>query len=742
MSIRTPQAISNPVQSWVEESTGPLYKIGWLMLCVGGVISAVNLWTPLGLRPGGLVVMCTGGVMLLLLRWGRARWAAQALCFGLLAYAGAVALQSQGLYNPSWLGVPIAVLMSGWMFGKRSVALISALGCAEVLWMLWLHMSGYEFPPALHLARVTILLITATVVAGFLGVLLSESLLSQFRSLQVSQVRMQSMFDGTHELIWTVDPQTYALQSFNASFKDYLQRTRKLQACEGLTLQEMAQAGDVAQAWRALYTRALSEKSLTIEAPGLDGRGTLELMFNPMTLQGEVFSLSVFARDVTELKSREQKIQHLAFHDLLTGLPNRTLMRVRLGSAITAAQLRKATVGMLYLDLDRFKHVNTTYSHIVGDQLLMAVSGRLMGVMRPSDSLCRINSNLFAVIVEDVSDRGQVDHIAAALQAALTRPLSVGQLQLQVSCCVGAALLPLSSDNVDKLMLQAETALKDAKQAGPGSYRFFEMGMALKLSGYIETFNALRQGLENHELVLYYQPQLDIHSRQVVGLEALVHWSRPGFGLVPLTRFMDVAQDSGLMPLVTRWALYEACNQAAAWRRAGMPALVVAVNIASQAVEDGQFEQDVKDALRQSQLVPTGLALECPESLMFEPGTGKPARVLQNLQVQGVQLVIDHFGAGQGSLAGLKQLGGEQLKIDAAFITQVLDNRMDQTLVRAVVEVAHSQGVRVTALGIESVAQLELVRSLGCDGAQGDFLAKPLSVDECTERLKIWQTLT
>ncbi len=440
--------------------------------------------------------------------------------------------------------------------------------------------------------------------------------------------------------------------------------------------------------------------------------------------QGGKALLHIVGHDITEQKKAREQVEFMAYHDGLTGLPNRLLGQQRLQQEIQQAREQLQGVAVLYLDMDKFKYVNDSYGHAVGDAMLRSVAQRLLQSLRTRDMVCRLSGDEFMVVLPEVQDRQPVASLCQRMLDALAAPFEVEGLQLFASFSIGVARFPQDGSDSETLMLNADTALYEAKKAGQKRYRFFEPDMNVKLLHYVETCEALRLALEQQQFELHYQPQIELSSGRVTGVEALLRWRRPGHGLVAPGSFIGIAEESGLIVPIGRWVLHEACRQAAAWQRTGLALGQIAVNLSAIQFRQGVAEQDVRSALESSGLDPARLELELTESSLLE----HDACVLSTLDqwsARGIRLAIDDFGTGYSSLAYLKRMKIDKLKIDRSFITGLLHDEESQVIVRAMIQIARSLQIKTLAEGIEDPQVAAQLEALGCDGMQGYWYAAP-----------------
>jgi diguanylate cyclase (GGDEF)-like protein len=386
-------------------------------------------------------------------------------------------------------------------------------------------------------------------------------------------------------------------------------------------------------------------------------------------------------------------------------------------------------MALLYLDLDHFKTVNDSLGHGAGDRLLKTVALRLRATLRETDSICRQGGDEFLIVLGDLPDTAAVKPVIDKLMAALVQPIRIDGQELMTTASIGVAHYPDDGTDFDTLLQKADTALYRAKDAGRNGYRFFDEQMNEQAMDRLQLRNGLRQALEQGEFVLHYQPLVDLRSGEVIGAEALLRWNRPGAGLVPPGRFIAQAEESGLIVPIGDWVIGEACRQAMAWQRGGLPAMTVAVNLSALQFGRGDVEQVVARALRDSGLNPACLELELTESILLNH-TEQVLAVVRRLKGLGVKLSIDDFGTGYSSLSYLKRFAVDKLKIDRSFVADLLVDADDGAIVRAIVQMAHGLGLSTIAEGVEDAAVAQRLVELGCEAAQGFHFARPLPPDQ------------
>ena len=433
--------------------------------------------------------------------------------------------------------------------------------------------------------------------------------------------------------------------------------------------------------------------------------------------------------DITERKAAQQHIEFLAHHDALTGLPNRLLLRDRLDQASALASRQQSRIALLFLDLDRFKMINDSLGHPVGDALLKAVVERLKRCVRDADTISRQGGDEFVIVLGDVRDSEAVARIAEKIHQRMAEPFVIDNHALTTSFSIGIALYPDDGEDFDTLTKKADTAMYHAKQAGRNTHRFFAEQMNVQAVEHLQLENRLRLALKNNEFVLHYQPQLDLREGTIVGVEALIRWVSPDGGLIPPGKFIPIAEESGLIVPIGAWVLGEACRQARAWQDAGLPPFVVAVNLSAMQFRRQDLVNTVINALVLADLDAQWLELELTESILIQDAE-MTLDTVRRLKAIGVQLSVDDFGTGYSSLAYLKRFAVDKLKIDQSFIRDLVSDPDDAAIVRAIVQMAHSLKLKTIAEGVETAELADHLRLFHCDEIQGYWFARPMPADE------------
>jgi len=450
--------------------------------------------------------------------------------------------------------------------------------------------------------------------------------------------------------------------------------------------------------------------------------------------RGLVTGAVMVCHDVSDTRSLSLRMAYLAQHDDLTNLPNRGLLNERLGHDIALAKRNLGRLAVLFLDLDRFKHVNDTLGHLVGDRLLQSVSRRLLACVRGSDTVSRQGGDEFVVLLSALPNAEDAVIGAQKILSTLSAPHVIDGNELHLTVSIGISTYPEDGLDAEALMKSADMAMYHAKETGRNNYQFFNPTMNARAKERQRVESELRYAIERDEFVLEYQPIMNLASGHILGVEALIRWRRPD-GLVSPAQFIPIAEDSGQIVAIGQWVLREACRQAQSWRAAGLPAIRVAVNVSTAELRSRDFGQSVKDILVETGLAPGCLELELTETFLMQDPQAT-ALVLRALKEYGVHLALDDFGTGYSSLTHLKRFPIDTLKIDRAFVAGLNSDSDDACIVSAVINMGKSLNMRVVAEGIETRKQLSFLQAYKCTAGQGYFLSRPLSSVDCTRLLQ------
>jgi len=420
---------------------------------------------------------------------------------------------------------------------------------------------------------------------------------------------------------------------------------------------------------------------------------------------------------------------HGAQHDFLTDLPNRSLLNDRLEQAISLARRHGHRIAVLFLDLDRFKHINDSLGHVIGDQLLQAVARRLKTCLRRSDTVGRQGGDEFVVVLSELDLPENAARSAAKLLAALTPPYRVGLHDLHVPMSIGVSIYPDDGVDAATLINNADTAMYQAKENGRNNYQFFRQEMIVRAVERQFIEGGLRVALDRQELSLHYQPKVDLRTGAIVGVEALLRWQHPERGFIPPAQFVPIAEDSGLILPIGRWVLREACRQSRAWLDAGLPPMPMAVNISAIEFRSQDFIDSIRTVLQETKLEPQCLELELTESVLMKYAESTVS-MLKALKSIGVQLAVDDFGTGYSSLSYLSQFPVDSLKVDQSFVQEISSKANDAVIVSAVISMGNSLKKRVIAEGVETREQLDFLTTAGCEEAQGYYFSAPMVAEQ------------
>jgi len=438
--------------------------------------------------------------------------------------------------------------------------------------------------------------------------------------------------------------------------------------------------------------------------------------------------------DVTERTRAEQEIHQLANYDILTGLPNRNLLHDRLQQAIIQAGRSQNSVGVLFLDLDRFKGINDSLGHRAGDQLLRTVAERLRVCVRESDTLSRIGGDEFVIILSMVSDEDGISSAATKVLGIISEPFVIEGQELYLTASIGIAVYPNDGSDVQTLLKHADLAMYQAKDLDRNNFQFFSSDLNVKVMERMVLENSLRKALDRNEFQLYYQPQIDVQTGAVVGFEALLRWLHPELGMISPDKFIPLAEETGLILSIGEWVIRTACKQIKAWQESGLPPARMAVNLSGR-----QFRSRLDDVVA-AILLETGLdarwlELELTESILMR-NAAENLQLLQALAAMGCSLSIDDFGTGYSSLSYLKHFPLGRLKIDRSFVRDITTNPDDMAIAKIIIDMAHNLNLQVTAEGVEDHDQFALLKNYGCDEMQGFLFSKPVPADKAAQLLR------
>lgn len=464
---------------------------------------------------------------------------------------------------------------------------------------------------------------------------------------------------------------------------------------------------------------------------------------------GEMFTLSVFARDITERKQWDEKIRMLAYSDSLTKLPNRQAFKEQVTRAIKVAKRHQRVGAILYLDLDEFKRINDTLGHDIGDMLLKNITNRLEGQLRETDlvganygdetecrNIARLGGDEFTVLLEDIQKPEVAALVAKRVQDAIARSYNLNGHEVYITPSIGIAIFPRDGHDVEELLKNADTAMYHAKAVGKNNYQFYSEQMNVLATTRLKLEGKLRKALTCNEMELFYQPQIDLATGEIVSAEALLRWDEPELGMVSPVEFIPIAEETGMIIELGEWVLLEACRQNKEWQDAGYNPIRIAVNLSSMQFIQRDLSATVAMALKNTRLNPKYLELEITESVIMR-NVNETITTLNDFKEMGISISVDDFGTGYSSLNYLKRFPLDNLKVDRTFVKDIPDNEDDVTITSAIIALAQSLGLGVVAEGVETESQLQFLEQQGCEMAQGYLFSRPLPAEQLVSMLSL-----
>jgi diguanylate cyclase (GGDEF)-like protein len=436
-----------------------------------------------------------------------------------------------------------------------------------------------------------------------------------------------------------------------------------------------------------------------------------------------------------ELQASMEEVQYLATHDTLTGLPNRSMFSQLLNYAIKTAQRYQRQFAVLFIDLDRFKIINDTLGHEAGDQLLKEIATRLKQQLRAVDVVGRLGGDEFVILIEELTDSNQVATIAHKILTSVIKPITLMGQESRITASIGICMYPKDAADEQSLMKNADIAMYLAKEEGKNNYQFYSKDIQSKSLEHLSIETNLRFALERNELSLHYQAKVDFKTNMITGVEALLRWQSPYLGSVTPTRFISVAEESGLIIPIGRWVLKTACAQNVAWQQQGLPAVCMAVNLSLRQLTDDNLIDDIRTALNDSGMAPNLLELEITESMVMH----NPAliiSILSKIKSMGVRLAIDDFGTGYSSLAKIQRFPVDTLKIDRSFVRNIPQDAEDKAITEAIIGMGKTLSLTVVAEGVETEEQMNFLKEHSCDEMQGYYFSKPVVPEQFADLLR------
>ncbi len=445
--------------------------------------------------------------------------------------------------------------------------------------------------------------------------------------------------------------------------------------------------------------------------------------------QGQPAHYAAVVTDLSQLRQSQERFEYLAHHDPLTDLPNRLLLSNNLRHALEQAARHREPLALLFLDLDRFKHINDSFGHPAGDQLLQKVAERLTDCVRINDTVARQGGDEFVILLEDIKRQENAALVAEKILRGFNAPFELMEQELYITPSIGIAAYPRDGGDCDTLLRNADTALFSAKEQGGNAFAFYNKELTAHAFEQVILESSLRRAISSDQLRLHYQPQLDMRSGRLLGVEALVRWQHPDLGLVPPNKFIPLAEATGLIIEIGDWVLDTACRQFMAWQEQGLDIVRIAVNVATPQITQQKIAEQARRAIEASGLSAGELELEVTESSIMEE-TGQNILLLEELSAMGISLSIDDFGTGYSSLTRLKRLPIDKLKIDQSFVRDIPGDSEDVAIVNAIIALARSLGLNLIAEGVETEAQEQFLLEAGCNEGQGYLFARPMPPEE------------
>ncbi len=486
---------------------------------------------------------------------------------------------------------------------------------------------------------------------------------------------------------------------------------------------------------RALGGETVAAPDVNYYVPGTARAGWVSSVYRPhLDAGGEIAGVIGLIRDITERKQAEQQIEYQAYHDALTGLANRRLFQEHLSLALALAGRRNSLVAVLFLDLDHFKQINDTLGHSTGDALLQVVASRVKNCVREGDTVARVGGDEFTIVLQDVKKKEDAAVVAQKVIRTIADPVELNGHRLYVTTSVGITTFPDDGDDAETLLKNADNAMYRAKAAGRNTYQMSTHELSQSMHERLTLDSGLHLAIERDEFELWYQPQIDLGTMRMVGMEALLRWRHPERGLMLPAHFLSLAEERGFIVLIGDWALRTACLEAKRICDAGHPDFRLAVNLSPRQFRDESLLDTIETALRESGLPPRNLEIEITESAAME-NVQLTLTLLTRLRERGVRVAIDDFGTGHSSLNYLKRFPIDTLKIDRSFVEELPERFEDAAIVRAVLELARGLDLRVVAEGVETKAQLDFLQGHECREVQGFYFAEPMPASELREFL-------
>ena len=555
------------------------------------------------------------------------------------------------------------------------------------------------------------------------------------RNLDIAdrEVHYRAVVEGATEGILTLDQQARILRINAAAEKMFGYQHDE---AVGMPITTLLTAASAAQCFGPDGS-PLTVSGLTLECRKKNGE-TLPVMFSlSIFLHEDAAYYTAIIQNISERVMLEKRLARLAYYDSLTGLPNRRLFHDRLGRALTRAKRNEKLVAIMFLDLDHFKNINDTLGHHIGDLLLQETAKRLTALIREDDTVARLGGDEFTVVLENISVVTEAEAVADKILQALSQPLLLGTQEIYVTTSIGITYYPLDDNDIEKLIMNADGAMYQAKAHGRNTYELYTAKLRSESAHRLAMDIAMRKAISatdfllhyQPEFILHYQPEIDRYTGEVVGVEALVRWQHPELGLLGPDSFIPLSEETGLIVAIGEWVIRTACKQVMSWRAAGLPIFSVAVNVSALQLQNREIIVKIARILEETGLEAKYLELELTESMIMNK-TEEFIAILRDLKAMGITLTIDDFGTGHSSLANLQLLPIDKVKIDRSFVNNITTNENDAAIAVSVIEMAHKLGIKVVAEGVETEEQLLYLYSHHCDIMQGYHFSRPVIAED------------
>lgn len=559
---------------------------------------------------------------------------------------------------------------------------------------------------------------------------MAEHLREAINQEQVQRRYLNSIFDSMGEMLIVSEPNGRIMSVNQAACRTLMYKEAEL---IGLPIKDLVGGEGAVSVLQIFHDKVQCRDDLVLYTKGR------ELI--PVTLSisrlDELYSSAVVlvARDVSERKRFEAALQFQATHDALTGLPNRSLLMARIRQAIDAAKALGGQMAICFIDLDRFKWINDGLGHDAGDELLRIVAKRMLSCLRDSDTLCRLGGDEFVVLLPNMGSLDNVSSIVNRIIDNVSKPLKLNAQEIVITCSIGCSIYPQDGQDEEDLLKLSDAAMYRAKESGRNNFSIYNVDLRQHMEERVYLEAELRKAIENNELALHYQPQVSLVTGQVHCLEALLRWNHPALGEIAPGRFINIAEETGLIVPIGQWVLRESCRQLSLWQKQKLDVAPVAVNLSVQQIRKGDIEKMVVDALNEFQINPRLLELELTESMSMDR-PDETIRLMQALRSQGISLAIDDFGTGYSNMHYLKRFPVSKLKIDGSFIKEIVTDSSSFAITDAIISMAHKLGIEVVAEMTEVEEQVRMLADRRCDYAQGFYFSKALPAERCAEMLR------